>query len=75
MIFVCLLASFNVQNLENSLEWIQSFEDAKLPPRSGCSFEAVEPHPQKGAIKFFKKNYLSEIVHLSLPDFFFLKNH
>ena len=26
---------------------------SKLPPRSGCSREAVEPHPQKGAIKFW----------------------
>ena len=26
---------------------------SKLPPRSGSSLEAVEPHPQKGAIKFF----------------------
>ena len=27
---------------------------SKLPPRSGSSLEAVEPHPQKGAIKFLK---------------------
>ena len=29
---------------------------SKRPPRSGSSLEAVEPHPQKGAIKsvFFK---------------------
>ena len=26
---------------------------SKLPPRSGFSLEAVEPHPDKGAIKFF----------------------
>ena len=26
---------------------------SKLPPRSGCSLEAVEPHPEKGAIKLF----------------------
>ena len=26
---------------------------SKLPLRSGSSFEAVETHPQKGAIKFF----------------------
>ena len=26
---------------------------SKLLPRSGSSLEAVEPHPQKGAIKFF----------------------
>ena len=26
---------------------------SKLPPRSGTSLEAVEPHPQKGAIKVF----------------------
>ena len=26
---------------------------SKLPPQSGCSLEAVEPHPQKAAIKFF----------------------
>ena len=25
---------------------------SKLPPQSGCSPEAVEPHPQKGVIKF-----------------------
>ena len=25
---------------------------SKLPPRSGSSLEAVEPHPEKGAIKF-----------------------
>ena len=29
----------------------------KLPPRSGSSLEAVEPHPQKGAIKFFLKDF------------------
>ena len=29
-------------------------EDQSLPPRSGSSLEAVEPHPQKGAIKFLK---------------------
>ena len=28
---------------------------SKLPPRSGSSLEAVEPHPEKGAIKFFFK--------------------
>ena len=27
---------------------------SKLPPRSGSSLEAVEPHPQKGALKFLK---------------------
>ena len=27
---------------------------SNLPPRSGSSLEAVEPHPWKGAIKFFK---------------------
>ena len=27
--------------------------ESKLPPRSGCSLEAVEPHPKKGAIKCF----------------------
>ena len=26
---------------------------SKMLPWSGCSLEAVEPHPQKGAIKFF----------------------
>ena len=26
---------------------------SKLPPRSGCSLDAVEPHPKKEAIKFF----------------------
>ena len=25
---------------------------SKLPPRSGSSLEVVEPHPEKGAIKF-----------------------
>ena len=25
---------------------------SKLPPRRGCSLVAVEPHPEKGAIKF-----------------------
>ena len=25
---------------------------SKLPPRSGSSLEAVESHPEKGAIKF-----------------------
>ena len=28
---------------------------SKLPPRSGSSLGAVEPHPEKGAIKFFFK--------------------
>ena len=28
---------------------------SKLPPRSGSSLGAVEPHPQKGAIKFIFK--------------------
>ena len=46
---------------------------SKLPPRSGCSSEAVEPHPQEGVIKFFKffllilkfkHNY--HILHLTL---------
>ena len=27
MIFICILATFNVQNFRKSLEWIQSFED------------------------------------------------
>ena len=33
---------------------------SKLPPRSGRSLEAFEPHPQKGAIKFvfFLKNQI-----------------
>ena len=26
---------------------------SKLPPRSGSSLEAIEPHSLKGAIKFF----------------------
>ena len=26
---------------------------SKLPPGSGSSLEAVEPHPEKGAMKFF----------------------
>ena len=26
---------------------------SKVPPRSVSSLEAVEPHPKKGAIKFF----------------------
>ena len=31
---------------------------SKLPPRSGCSLEAVETHPQKGTrkFKFFKRS-------------------
>ena len=43
----------------------------KLPPRSGSSLEAVEPHQQKWAIKFFLKKVKSVdfkmcmIAHLS----------
>ena len=33
-------------NAKKALKW-------KLPPLSGSSLEAVEPHPQKGAIKLF----------------------
>ena len=32
---------------------------SKLPSRSGCSLEAVEAHPSKGAIKFFKVFFLA----------------
>ena len=31
---------------------------SKLPPRSGSSLEAVEPYPERGAIKFFFLNKL-----------------
>ena len=34
---------------------------SKLPPRSGCSLVAVEPHPQKGAIKKRKINTASKV--------------
>ena len=43
----------------------------KLPPRSGSSLEAVEPHQQKWDIKFFLKKVKSVdfkmcmIAHLS----------
>ena len=38
---------------------------SKLPPQSGCGLEAVEPHPQKGAVKFLSffvllKTFLNE---------------
>ena len=38
---------------------------SKLPPRSGCSLEAVEPHPKKVAIKFFFFIYKSAKVKSS----------
>ena len=46
--------------LPRSIKWIPGISGnlvvkSKLPPRSGSSFEAVEPHPWKGAIKFFFK--------------------
>ena len=33
---------------------------SKLPPRSGSSLEAVEPYPEKGAIKFFQSSETHE---------------
>ena len=43
--------------LPRSVKWVPEISGnlvvkSKLPPRSGSSLEAVEPHPQKGAIKF-----------------------
>ena len=40
-----------------SIKWVPGISGnlvvkSKLPPRSGSSLEAVEPHPWKGAIKF-----------------------
>ena len=44
---------------------------SKLPPRSGRSLEAVEPHPQKGAIKFdffkFTKGIEYGVVKFLVP--------
>ena len=34
---------------------------SKLPPRSDPSLEAVEPHPEKGTIKFFYLAILNEL--------------
>ena len=44
----------------------------KLPPRSRCSLEAVEPHSKKGAVKFFL--YIRRLRGWSyeLHDMFFL---
>ena len=39
---------------------------SKLPHRSGSSLEAVEPHSQKGAIKFFFKFFFSGISFYAL---------
>ena len=45
--------------LLRSIKWVPGISGnlvvkSKLPPRSGSRLEAVEPHPWKGAIKFFK---------------------
>ena len=37
---------------------------SKLPFRSGLSLEAVVPHPQKGAIKFFQVFLIYDRVFL-----------
>ena len=43
---------------------------SKLPPQSGSSLEAVEPHPKKGAIKFFfSQNSLFKHFHRYLSIF------
>ena len=34
----------------------------KLPPKSGSSLEAVEPHPRKGTIKF-KVFFISYLIN------------
>ena len=40
---------------------------SKLPPQSGCSLEAVEPHPKSGTIKFFfTKESITSFVHIVL---------
>ena len=44
--------------LPRSIKWLPGISGnlvvkSKLPPRSGSSLEAVEPHPEKGAIKLF----------------------
>ena len=46
--------------LSRSSKWVIGISGnlvvkSKLPPRSGSSLEAIEPHPLKGAIKFFNK--------------------
>ena len=51
--------------LLRSIKWVPGISGnlvvkSKLPPRSGSSFEAVEPHPSKRAIKFFKVLFLLE---------------
>ena len=54
------------------LRWIQwvpgiscnSVVKSKVPPRSCCCLEAVEPHPYKGAIKFFFNFHLFILVFL-----------
>ena len=41
---------------------------SKLPPRSGCSLETVEPHPIKWAIKFFLQIFFRDFVcFLGIP--------
>ena len=42
---------------------------SKLPPQSGSSLETVEPHPQKGAIKFFFFCILSDEAKLFATNF------
>ena len=43
---------------------------SKLPPRSGCSLEAVEPHPKKKSHKVFilkfKRHPPLKFIHLPL---------
>ena len=44
--------------LPRSIKWVPGISGnlmvkSKLPPWSGSSLQAVEPHPWKGAIKFF----------------------
>ena len=43
--------------------WLDWSSNSKLPPRSGYSLEAVETHPQKGAIKLLKKTVFSIYSH------------
>ena len=59
--FVCsngVLSSFllmqsKAQEKVTELLKVNLVVKSKLPPRSGSSLEVVEPHPKKGAIKFF----------------------
>ena len=64
-----------------SIKWVPGISGnlvvkSKLPPRSGSSLEAVEPHPWKGAIKFFfQKRFFSGTMKfrfvISWPKFNF----